>query len=198
MKTPFENMVAQKLVDEPMFAFYLTDKNSSAPSEMTFGGYDRSKYTGNINWVPLVRKGYWEVVLQEATVGEITIASSTSKATAVLDTGTSLIAVPTRIAERINKEIGTFHVPLPVLKELRLFRCNKKLPTVTFTMGGVTYSLDGPEYSMEVGLFGLCISAFQGMDLPGNIWILGDTFLRKYYTVYDYGHGGRVGIARAV
>merc|ERR1711862_141759 len=45
--TPFEAMVAQKLVDEPVFAFYL-QSDSSKQGELVFGGVDKSHYTGDL------------------------------------------------------------------------------------------------------------------------------------------------------
>ena len=44
--TPFESMVDQKLIDEPVFAFYLQD-DASKQGELVFGGIDKSHFTGN-------------------------------------------------------------------------------------------------------------------------------------------------------
>ena len=45
----------------------------------------------------------------------------------------------------------------------------------------------------------MCIFAMMGMDFaePGPKWILGDVFMRQYYTVFDY-EGKRVSFAPAV
>jgi len=94
---PFYNMLDQKLLDEPVFAFYLGDTNEGQESEATFGGIDKSHYSGELVKIPLRRKAYWEVDLDAITFGDET--AELENTGVILDTGTSLIALPSTLAE---------------------------------------------------------------------------------------------------
>ena len=68
---------------------------------------------------------------------------------------------------------------------------------MTFTLSGYNFTIGPDDYILEVQ--GSCISSFFGMDLPepvGPLAILGDAFLRRYYSVYDLGNSA-VGLAPA-
>jgi len=191
---PFYNMINQKLVDEPVFAFYLGDTNSGEESEAIFGGVNKNHYTGNITTIPLRRKAYWEVALDSITFGDST--AELDNTGVILDTGTSLIALPATIAELLNKEIGakkSYNGQYTV-------ECEKRdsLPDLTFTLTGHDFTIGPYDYILEVQ--GSCISAFMGMDFPepvGPLAILGDAFLRRWYSIYDVGNDS-VGLAKAV
>lgn len=94
---PFYNMLDQDLLDEPVFAFYLGDTNEGQESEATFGGINEDHYTGKLTKIPLRRKAYWEVDLDAITFGDETAEMDNTGV--ILDTGTSLIALPSTIAE---------------------------------------------------------------------------------------------------
>lgn len=98
MVPPFYNMLSQDLLDEPVFAFYLGDTNKEGDSsEATFGGLDKSHYTGELTKIPLRRKAYWEVEFNAITFGDNT--ADLDNTGIILDTGTSLIALPSTLAE---------------------------------------------------------------------------------------------------
>jgi saccharopepsin len=95
---PFYNMIHQGLLDEPVFAFYLGDANKNGDSSVaTFGGIDKDHYEGELIKIPLRRKAYWEVDLDAIALGdEVAELENTG---VILDTGTSLIALPSNLAE---------------------------------------------------------------------------------------------------
>ncbi|OQE40839.1 hypothetical protein PENCOP_c005G07799 [Penicillium coprophilum] len=194
MVPPFYHMINQKLVDEPVFAFYLGDANKEGDnSEATFGGIDKNHYTGELIKIPLRRKAYWEVELNSIALGNN--VAELEDTGVILDTGTSLIALPSTMAELLNKEIGAtkgFTGQYSV-------DCDKRdsLPDLTFTLGGHKFTIGPYDYILEVQ--GSCISSFMGMDFPepvGPLAILGDAFLRRWYSVYDVGNNA-VGLAKA-
>ena len=190
---PFYKMLDQGLLDEPVFAFYLSDTNQGDDSEAIFGGINEKHYTGKMTKIPLRRKAYWEVNLDAITFGDAT--AEIENTGVILDTGTSLIALPSTLAELLNKEIGakkSFNGQYTV-------ECNKRdsLPDLTFTLTGYNFTIGPYDYILEVQ--GSCISSFMGMDFPepaGPLAILGDAFLRRWYSVYDLGTNS-VGLAKA-
>jgi saccharopepsin len=191
---PFYKMIEQGLLDEPVFAFYLGDANKEGDSsEATFGGIDKDHYTGELINIPLRRKAYWEVDLDAIALGDD--VAELDNTGVILDTGTSLIALPSNLAEMINTEIGAkkgFTGQYSVDCATR-----DSLPDITFTLTGHNFTIGPYDYTLEVQ--GSCISAFMGMDFPepvGPLAILGDAFLRKWYSVYDLGNSA-VGLAKA-
>lgn len=190
---PFYQLVNQKLIDEPVFAFYLNSESGSDDSEVVFGGVDSDHYTGKITEIPLRRKAYWEVDLDSISFGDET--AELENTGVILDTGTSLIALPTDLAELLNKEMGAkkgFNGQYSVDCSAR-----DSLPDISFKLAGYDFAITPYDYILEVS--GSCISTFMGMDFPapvGPLAILGDAFLRKWYSIYDLGKG-TVGLAKA-
>lgn len=189
---PFYNMAQQKLLDKNLFAFYLGSDESDG-GVATFGGVDERHFHAPIVYAPVRRQGYWEVALNKLQFGNEELPLMHTGA--AIDTGTSLIAMPTDIAEILNKQIGARRSWTGQYS----IDCSRvpELPDLTFYFDNRPYTLKGEDYILNVQ--GTCMSSFMGMDLPapiGPLWIVGDVFLRKFYTVYDLDRNA-VGFAKA-
>ncbi|KAJ3329511.1 Vacuolar protease A [Blyttiomyces sp. JEL0837] len=196
---PFYNMIKAGLLDEPLFAAWMGDtEDGGEGGEISFGGVNHDHYKGPITWAPVIRKGYWEVGFSNVTLDSQPVKISSSRG--AIDTGTSLIAMPTEDAEALHAKIGGKKNP----QGQYIIDCGTldELPTLGLNIAGTHFSLSSRDYVLQIdgGPFGggkQCVSGFIGLDIPapiGPLWIVGDAFLRKYYTIYDLGNN-RVGFA---
>jgi len=194
MTPPFYSLVNNKLIDEPMFSFWLNSAAAgSGGGELVLGGSNPAHYTGDIHWAPVTRQGYWEVKMEGMSFGGQDIGAEPIGA--AIDTGTSLIVVPTTLADMINNKIGA----KKNFAGQYVLDCAAvpSLPGISFRFNGKDFPMTGAQYVLNVQ--NQCISAFMGMDIPapaGPLWIIGDAFLRVYYTIYDLGNN-RVGFANS-
>lgn len=189
VKTVFHNAIDQGQVEKPMFAFYL---GNNADGELTFGGYDEDKFVGEeLTWVPLSDATYWRINMDGVQIGLFSVGSTD----AIVDSGTSLITGPSKDILAIALEIGA----KPTLTGQYTIDCEQveSIPDITWKINGNDYVLPGK--SLVIQSAGMCIFAMMGMDFPkpGPQWILGDVFMREYYTVFDY-EEKRIGFAKAV
>jgi len=133
--------------------------------------------------------------VSKVSVGGADFAGETK---AIADTGTSLLAIPKASLTSLLTKFPAGAVK-PLAAGEYTVDCSKtsSLPTLSFTIAGKEFSLEGSEYVLSVQ--GECLLGITGIDVPaprGPLWILGDVFLRKYYTVFDYGNT-QIGFALA-
>merc|ERR1711939_1024383 len=187
VETPMGNLVKSGELSDNVFAFYL---GNNAPGTLMIGGTDQSHYTGDFTYVPLKSEDYWRIALDDL---QINGKSYTTTKTAIVDSGTSLLAGPKADVTKIATMLGA---TLVAGKEWTI-DCSKGGPDVSFKVAGKDYTFKFSEYTISSG--STCLLAFMGIDVPapnGPLWILGDVFMRKYYTVFDWGNK-RVGFATA-
>jgi len=197
----FYNMIAQNLVPQKVFSFWLSkDPSGQTGGELLLGGIDSSMYTGPINYVPLIAETYWAFTLGDIQLKNTSLGYCPNGCHAIADTGTSLIAGPTDQVNALNTKLGAV-----TLNGEGIFpSCDviSSLPDVEIVINNVTYVLTPTDYVLQVSSLGKteCLSGFMGIDIPsppGPMWILGDVFISTYYTVFDFGNQ-RLGFAKAV
>uniref|UniRef100_A0A4W2C6X7 Peptidase A1 domain-containing protein n=1 Tax=Bos indicus x Bos taurus TaxID=30522 RepID=A0A4W2C6X7_BOBOX len=189
----FDKLKNEGAISEPVFAFYLS-KNKQEGSVVMFGGVDHQYYKGELNWIPLIEAGEWRVHMDRISMKRTVIACSDG-CEALVHTGTSHIEGPGRLVNNIHRLIRTR--PFDSKHYVSCF-ATKYLPSITFIINGIKYPMTARAYIFKDSR-GRCYSAFKENTVRTSreTWILGDAFLRRYFSVFDRGND-RIGLAQAV
>jgi len=197
MRPVFQTLFAEGSVKQNLFSFYLNrDTSGSIGGVLDLGGIDADHYTGDIKYHDVVSATYWTLYMDSVAYDGKDTGTCGGKCPTIIDSGTSLIAAPTAAADKINGDIGATKVANGEYS----VDCSKidSMKDITFTLNGESYALSGKDYILKETVMGQtsCISGFMGMDINNGMWILGDVFMGRYFTVFDVG-SKRVGFAAA-
>jgi len=196
--TPFARMFELGLLPKKVFSFWLSRAEHTFNSGFFFLGETNSDYyEGNLTYVDVSKKGYWQVKVDEINVMDSTgIKICTKGCQASIDTGIKNVFGPKEEVEQLIKLIGAkkygkngWQVP-----------CNTvdSLPALLFTMNGKQMTLSGEDYTytdkkrhciVGLGFIEDVTSRANGAD-----WVLGNVFNRMWYTEFD-GDNRRIGFA---
>jgi hypothetical protein len=181
-QTPVQNMIANNLLDEPLFAIYATKKGG----EIDFGGIDPVRIQGaEVVYAPVIEKGYWTIQMEQFGINNEAVGNERK---VVVDTGTSLIIAPPEDAEMIHDKIpgaiaigdSTYTVPCELKNSdvevfLKINGKMLKLKASDFVMRPI----DTKQVMCQSGIAG------EDFNRDAPTWVLGDVFFRKYYTVSE-------------
>jgi Eukaryotic aspartyl protease len=217
-----DTMVNQGLITTKAYSLYLDDLEASTGS-IIFGGYDTDKYQGSLFQLPIVPDSlnngsniYAEfgVAMTGLSISQSgstkTISNSSYDQDCILDSGTALVYLP----EDLTADIVTF---LGGVDDTQgsgniYVNCNLRntITTINFGFGGsggTTIQVPSSELIFDLtGIFqvptgslptlpftSVCALGIQSQQSPP--YILGDTFLRSAYIVYDL-KNNLIGIAQ--
>jgi len=172
-------------------------------SEITLGGYKQEHFVAGeqISWNKALdaEHGHWQIAVKSITAaGKRLTWCDDGTCRAVVDTGTSLLGVPTKIGRalvdrlRHNSTAAGCSGNLPVLE--------MELEQFTIVLG--PSDISRPDFVADPGhtTNSTCMPMLSFMDLPDPLrpktFILGEPALQKYYTVFD-ALAPRIGFATA-
>jgi len=168
-------MIRDKVLKTNIFSVFF-GADDDEESEISFGEFKKERIASPLFWVPVSNPGYWQVHMDDITIQNKKLNLCQGDCQVAVDTGTSLMAGPTDI-------INTLIDKLNVANDCKNY---KNLPDLGFVVQDHILNLK-PEDYVDKGDDG-CSVALMTLDIPppkGPLFIFGDPFLRKYYTVYD-------------
>merc|ERR1711988_1911189 len=168
------------------------------------GGVDQRLFTGKISYHPVLRRtmGNWALKLTHLRVGDSKVNHCGKKGClAIIDTGTSLLVGPDQVVDGVKKQMGVE----PDCSNI------DTAPAVHFGFGDEPeMTLTAKDLTLQIKSYSQisCKSAMASsgsripMTFPHHdgmpVVIMGDSFLRHWYTVFDNDDQAnpRVGFAR--
>ncbi|KAJ5141896.1 aspergillopepsin A-like aspartic endopeptidase [Penicillium atrosanguineum] len=176
-KTFFDNIASD--LEEPVFTSLL---RSDGVGEYEFGKIDSSKHTGSLVNVSVdSSNGYWQFDSAFFAVGDGSLQTLTgSVKTAIADTGTSLMLVPTQMLEAYYGSRWWLRLP-----------CKEDLPNLTVALGD-KYQATIPGSLINFEEIGtntttgekVCYGGVQSSS-GSSMMIFGDVFLKALFVVFD-------------
>jgi len=193
--TFLDNLYSQGSITIEALGVYFAPESGSDTDdengELTLGGVDTSKYTGTLTYVAKSTVSpysyYWGIAVASIKYGTTSLSTS---ANAIVDTGTTLIYIPSAAYTKFLTASGGKN---DASSGLAIYS-TKPTGSVTFTIGAVGYVLTPAQYlvpTAEYSLFGLTTGKYYAWINDGGAsaadvnFIIGQKFLENYYSVYD-------------
>ncbi|KAG1864673.1 aspartic peptidase domain-containing protein [Suillus subalutaceus] len=203
--TVTDNLDSQGTISQKVVSVFFgpTTSQTITNGELTFGGTDAAKYTGDIGYTPSTTTSpastYWGID-QSITYGSTTILSSTA---GIVDTGTTLLYIATDAYTKYQSETGATVDGTTGLLLVSSAQYSA-LKNLNFNIGSNTYSLTPNAQiwprSLNTNLGGsstaiyLIVTDIGTNSGTGFDFINGYTFLERFYSVFDTTNS-RVGFA---
>ncbi|OLY85509.1 Cathepsin E-B [Smittium mucronatum] len=155
---PMDKLLMSGAIKQKVFSFWFDkfSENGKVGGELVLGGYNKDRFLGKISYAPVVTKKYWELSLSNVSHNRKRIDASSSFA--IVDTGTSLIALPKNDAFAINSLIGA----VKLRNSDRLFKIScetKSKEPLLLSLGDIKLKIEPENYIYKVKP-GYCLSAF--------------------------------------
>ncbi|KAF7342908.1 Aspartic protease [Mycena sanguinolenta] len=209
--TVMNNLLSQGSISTQVLGVSFAPESGSddddTNGELTLGGTDSTKFSGSITYTTKTSTSpyseYWGITVSSITYNGKSIGSSAS---AIVDTGTTLIYIRNRTAATSAYNSFLSASGGKTDSETGLVSWTT-LPTenFAFTIGGVSFSLTPSQFTIptaQYDVWGLSSGKSYGWIADGGSsaadvnFIIGQKFLENYYSVFDTTNN-RVGFAKS-
>ncbi|RAL67478.1 hypothetical protein DID88_008233 [Monilinia fructigena] len=199
-QSAYDNLPAQMVTDgliinSNAYSLWLNDLDASTGS-ILFGGVDTAQYHGQLETLPIQKEsGYFAeflITLTEVKLGETVIAKDQALAV-LLDSGSSLTYLPDAMAEAIYQTVdaqydsseGAAYVPCSLASNTSALNFTFTSPTIQVTMDELVIPVTGTDGRQLTFTDGTAACLFGIAPAGDGTSVLGDTFIRSAYIVYD-------------
>ncbi|GAA5890709.1 hypothetical protein JCM6882_000632 [Rhodosporidiobolus microsporus] len=197
----FERLINEGRVDEQYFGIYFVraqDQVGNSPqgslpgAQLCSGCVDSTKYTGDITWCPVTSDTFWAVQSEGFAINGSVVPSTRMRA--VIDSGTTLIMVPSSVAEAFYAQIPSAS-PSPARDGSYIIPCSTPMSSLGLVFEGRLFEIPPEDLVRAVSLDGrqciLTIAAGDVRDADGEfVAVIGGVFLKNAYSIYSYSHNG--------
>ncbi|KAJ5932723.1 hypothetical protein N7516_007212 [Penicillium verrucosum] len=188
-------MVDKGIIQSNAYSLWLNDLDANTGS-ILFGGVNTKKYHGALQTVPVqkVRGLYSEFIIALTKLsltnssGENTYSSSSIPVGVLLDSGSSLTYLPDALVQDIYDDLGVSYESESGIGYVECSMADDNV-TLSYTFSSPTINVGIKEMVIDVGgLYfrnGKRACVFGIVPAGSSTAVLGDTFLRSAYVVYD-------------
>ncbi|KAJ9608164.1 hypothetical protein H2200_007152 [Cladophialophora chaetospira] len=205
--TIVQAMVQNGDIDREAYSLYLNTQESGKGA-IIFGGVDPTKYEGDLVVLPVLKNpnqvtdySHFELALTGIAVsdenGETLLTPTDFAAPVILDSGTTSQVIPQSVYDQINGGLGIYegYVPCQYAKSsaaIIYYFGGEGGPSIKVPLNALMWPADGSEYNDGTP----ACQVLVGPGDAGEPLLLGDSFMRSGYFVYDL-ENNLVAIAQA-
>ncbi|KAJ7153545.1 acid protease [Mycena crocata] len=182
-QSPFFNTANKDgTVKSNQFGFFL----ASNDSELYLGGTNSDRFSGDVEYHDVDSStGFWQIPNASIKVGGSTAVDSFET---IIDSGTTIMYGPPAVVKEVYAQVNGSAL-FDSGNGFYSFPC-KSPPEMAFNWGGSDWTIPAKNINLGTTEEGsdLCVGALAGQDLGlGNdVWLLGDSFMKSAYSVFDF------------
>jgi len=184
---------------QQLFGIFLA-RDEGVESSITFGGVDQERMLEPLQWEKLLRpeEGYWRIQLKRVLIGGLPVEEcEDGECSGIVDSGTSLLGVPSEFLPRFLKQT----VREVAYEDVLSTDCKEvDAPSIVFVLSSFNIELPSKDYFRSSPMSvrnstdptnatrHVCRASLLSINMPAlgkKVFLMGEPVLQRHYTAYD-------------